>query len=340
MKKQNYDYVILTNIPSFYKIRLWNEIAKEKKILMVLYATSEKTRNADFLSEKPIFTIRVLQGSIYARLKSIYNLFLQTNYTKLFVCGWDEITSIFALTLSDRYKNCIIAESSIHEYKKHLVKDIIKGYAMRRTNICYVPGISHEALVRKLGFKRKVIQTGGCGLLNYYKQPPYVETKEVRSFLFVGRLVDVKNLVLLVKVFNEMPELKLTIVGFGEDEYKLKTMAGSNIEFTGAVDNKDLAPIYAKHDVFLLCSKSETWGLVVEEALNSGLPVIVSDMVGCREDLIERGNGLVFKSNSSESLKEAIRNICDLELYNKLKKNVSKLDFLERGKIQIASYLK
>ena len=67
------------------------------------------------------------------------------------------------------------------------------------------------------------------------------------------------------------------MVGFGRIEAQLKAAAGKNIKFIGAVDNKDLPAVYRANDVFVLPSVSETWGLVVEEALNNGLPVLLSD---------------------------------------------------------------
>lgn len=103
---------------------------------------------------------------------------------------------------------------------------------------------------------------------------------------------------LVVEVFqrlkNTLPSLRLTIVGFGEQEDELRALAGANVTFAGAVNNKRLPEIYQAHDVFILPSKSEPWGLVVEEALNNGMPVIVSDRVGCHKALINAQNGLVF----------------------------------------------
>ena len=49
--------------------------------------------------------------------------------------------------------------------------------------------------------------------------------------------------------------------------------------------------------------QGETWGLVVNEAMNFGLPVLVSDMVGCKDDLVEEnGNGFVFQTGDLKDL--------------------------------------
>ena len=136
-----------------------------------------------------------------------------------------------------------------------------------------------------------------------------------------------------------MPNLHLDIIGFGPLEEELKSIANKNITFLGAVNNKDLAKYYQNADVFILPSKSEVWGLVVEEALNNGTPVIVSDKVGCHYDLVTASTGLVFKSENLESLQEQISKICSINFYNNLRKGISQLDFIERAQNQVKAFV-
>ena len=91
--------------------------------------------------------------------------------------------------------------------------------------------------------------------------------------------------------------------------------------------------------VFILPSVSEPWGLVVEEALNNGTPVIVSDRVGCREDLVSDKNGIVFPCNDSIALQEAIIKMTQIEYYNQLRYNISKMDFISRAQYQIDCFV-
>lgn len=91
---------------------------------------------------------------------------------------------------------------------------------------------------------------------------------------------------MLIKAFNENGK-PLTIIGTGSKEAEYKALAKSNITFLGFVDNNKLKDIYVNCDCFILPSNSEPWGLVVEEALYNGLPVIVSDMVGCNVDMVK-----------------------------------------------------
>ena len=182
--------------------------------------------------------------------------------------------------------------------------------------------------------------TKGVGVFNYVEQPPFEPRSAVRRFLYVGRLTDVKNLPLLIKSFSKRKDLILNIVGFGEQEDYLKSIAGDNVNFLGAVDNKKLPQVYQENDVFVLPSEIEPWGLVVEEALNNGTPVLVSDRVGCGPEIVDESNGLVFKHDSEADLLDKINKISDLKKYNQLRKNISKLDFAEIERQQVECYLR
>jgi glycosyltransferase involved in cell wall biosynthesis len=75
------------------------------------------------------------------------------------------------------------------------------------------------------------------------------------------------------------------------------------IHFVGFKNQTEISKYYAMSDIFLLSSDSETWGLVINEAMNFRLPVIIADSVGCGSDLIKQGeNGYIFKKGDTEEL--------------------------------------
>ena len=242
--------------------------------------------------------------------------------------------------MSCKRKNSIVVESSLHESSTIGIKGFIKRLFLSRVSRVYASGKCQKALVEELGFHKEIVITKGVGVFNLVPQPPYAERDRVSKFLFVGRLTAVKNLQFLIQVFNEFPNCQLTIAGFGELESELRSIASENIKFIGAVPNKHLTKIYQDHDVFILPSYSEPWGLVVEEALNNGLPVIVSDRVGCADEIIEEGkNGLIFKNNDDKSLQDCIKKIQEVNLYNKMRKFISELDFEEIERAQAQCYI-
>ncbi len=337
--KGMYDYILVTNQPAFYKIRLWNAISQKKKVLVIFLCAIEQSRNTDFVKGQMQFDHVILEGGWKKRIRTILSILRENKYRQLIVGGWDNVILRVLPFCSPKKKNAFLCESSIYEYKYGFIRDAIKKIILKRYSKVYVAGMAQRRIFDYLAFKGVTTLVGGCGLLNYIPQPPYQERANVSRFLSVGRLVPEKNLSMLIAVFNCLPHLELIIAGFGEQEKVLKSIAKSNITFIGAIENSRLSDYYQDADVFILPSVSETWGLVVEEALNNGTPVIVSDRVGCREDLVSDKNGIVFPFNDSIALHEAIIKMTQIEYYNQLRYNISKMDFISRAQHQIDCFV-
>lgn len=336
---QTFDILFITNLPSFYKINLYNEIARRKKIFVIYTGDTAECRNNDFFNVKMQFGSLFLYSNKLLRLLQILYVIKTFSYEKIIIGGWDSLPMWLSAFISPKRKNALVVESSYLESAIDGFKGIMKKVFVSRISIVYASGKSQKKLTDNLGFKGKTVITRGVGIFNYTEQPQYVSRDEVKNFIYVGRLVGVKNLAFLINIFNKLPNLRLNIIGFGKQEQYLKSISNKNIKFYGAIDNKELRKYYQENDVFILPSKSEPWGLVVEEALNSGLPVLVSDKVGCAEEIVNESNGLIFKYDSEEDLLQKIRQITDINYYNKLRKNISKLDFKTIELEQIKSYL-
>ena len=154
----------------------------------------------------------------------------------------------------------------------------------------------------------------------------------------MGRLIDVKNVALLIDVFNRNG-FPLTIVGEGVLEKDLKSKAKPNITFTGFIANDALGDVYQEHDIFILPSKYEPWGLVVEEALFRGLPVIASSRVGAATDMVKNlSTGEIFQSGDAGSLQMAIDKVS--ADYDKYRRMVEAIDWGARDRAQVESYIK
>jgi glycosyltransferase involved in cell wall biosynthesis len=111
-------------------------------------------------------------------------------------------------------------------------------------------------------------------------------------FLFIGRLVPLKQLPRLLDAFvsvrRRFPAATLTIVGEGPQRTELeeRCRGASGVSFTGWAEGEALRDALRAHDVLVLPSEREVWGLVVNEALAHGLYVIATDAVGSAHDLL------------------------------------------------------
>lgn len=337
----SYDKIFVTNLPSFYKINLYNEINKKQRILAIFTESGDSTRNADFYKGKMNFDyIKLGDRSLLSKMFAMLRIIFSFKYNAMLIGGWDSVITWFCAFLSPKKKNELTLESSILESDTGGLKGFFKRIFLSRISKVYASGQMHRKLLDALGYKGEVAITKGVGVYNVVETPPFEPKEEVRNFIYVGRFIPCKNLESLVKAFEKFPDCTLTMVGYGELDKKLRSIAPKNVIFTGAVENAKLPGYYRKNDVFILPSYSETWGVVVEEALNNGLPVIISENVGCRGDVVKDGiNGIVFRFGSDNCIPEAIERARDPNAYNYMAQNIRGMDFKAAAKRQVECYL-
>jgi 1,2-diacylglycerol 3-alpha-glucosyltransferase len=135
-----------------------------------------------------------------------------------------------------------------------------------------------------------------------------------RYFLFSGRLVPEKGVFELVEAYCAVsPSIRegfgLVFAGDGPcfAELQKQALGTRNVHFLGFRQRDDLASVMALATTLVLPTHSDTWGLVVNEAMACGLPVIVSHVAGCAADLVRDGwNGLIVRPRNPQSLAAAL----------------------------------
>src|SRR5262249_46099956 len=133
--------------------------------------------------------------------------------------------------------------------------------------------------------------------------------------LFVGKLVERKHPLDLIRACAALgPDASLLVVGSGPLEDALRAEATRrrvDLKLAGFLNQTELGCAYASADCLALPSdRSETWGLVVNEALATGLPCVVSDRVGCAPDLIRAGEtGFVHRVETVDALASSLAEI-------------------------------
>lgn len=136
--------------------------------------------------------------------------------------------------------------------------------------------------------------------------------------LAVGRLIPKKQPLHLLEAFSRVRRTLgcvLLIVGSGPLEAALREKVAEeripDVVFAGFLDQTRIAEAYAVADAFaLVSSHDETWGIVVNEAMNFGLPIVVSDRVGSSTDLVTDGvNGFVVPATDRDALVAALERI-------------------------------
>jgi phosphatidylinositol alpha 1,6-mannosyltransferase len=133
------------------------------------------------------------------------------------------------------------------------------------------------------------------------------------TFLYVGRLAPEKRAEQVVDAFRlareQLPEgrIHLVLAGTGPREAELREVAPEGVTFLGFLERRSRLPdLYASCDAFVFASVTETLGLVVLEAMASGLPVVAAPAGGVRDHLRDGQNGLAYPAGSAEAMARAM----------------------------------
>ena len=151
-----------------------------------------------------------------------------------------------------------------------------------------------------------------------------------RNILFIGQIIARKGLDSLIRAFARaaQPDLGLIIVGDGALRNSIESQYENvpNLFWEGYVQSHDMGRYFAASDVLAMPSEIEVWGLVVNEAMAAGLPVIATTCSGAAEDLIVNGdNGYAYESGDEDRLADLLKSVAtERELWMEMGKNAQR----------------
>lgn len=200
-----------------------------------------------------------------------------------------------------------------------LNKGIIKTLKVRTLKKAKYVTVVSESLKNKVlelnPSTNVVVQSMGCDLSGFSpenREENYFGQGGQKVVLFVGRLAEVKGVEYLIEAMKEINAL-LVIVGDGPLKEKLREKADRNkTMFLGAKSHHELKTIYASADIFVMPSVTakdgsrEGFGLVLLEAMASGLPVVGSNSGGIPEMICDQETGLLVQERNVAEIREAI----------------------------------
>jgi glycosyltransferase involved in cell wall biosynthesis len=201
----------------------------------------------------------------------------------------------------------VFCDSTRFDRRQSLLKSFFKRFFFSHCDLVFCYGERASDYVRSFGVpSHKIVQRvqaaalesdySAEGALN--DRTMQVASNKTPRYLYIGRLSAEKNIDILLQAFDRVwekyPQSKLIIVGNGTQRASLEAQAHSqksreSVEFTGAKSGTALFDEYKRATCLILPSRSEPWGLVVNEALSYGCPVLVSDRCGCVPELVLEG---------------------------------------------------
>jgi glycosyltransferase involved in cell wall biosynthesis len=263
----------------------------------------------------------------------------QTSPDVVAVNGWNNFGSLIAA------KNCIgrgipmvvMSESSRQDEARIWWKEMIKRRIVDLYSAALVGGERHVEYLVELGMPRERIFTGYDVVDDNYFGRRTAEIRNSKSevrdklalpanyFLASSRFVEKKNLARLIRAYAEYRQESqnaakatwdLVLLGDGPLRNALNSQLSAlklhkHVHLPGFRSYDELPAYYALANAFVHASTSEQWGLVVNEAIASGLPVIVSNRCGCAPDLVN-GNGFTFEPTNEHELAASLLHLASL----------------------------
>lgn len=217
----------------------------------------------------------------------------------------------------------LMTESTGHDHRRTWWKEAFKGALVRGLfDWAVAGGTPHRRYLEKLGFPSDRIARFYDVVDNnfFYERSNALRTYSTaadfdlpeRYFLYVGRMAEEKNVSGLLEAYFQYRgaggDWSLVFVGDGPQLPQLRNRAarslyGVDVHFEGLRGTADLPQYYGFASCFILPSTREPWGLVANEAMACGLPLILSQRCGCAEDLLlEPENGFSFDPHEPDEL--------------------------------------
>lgn len=353
--------IVHNQLWAHYKAIIFNELQKivfqyqQDSLLVVQIASIEKSRKdlGDLDTSIHQYPYKLLHDglledvSLKQRIKGILNAIREFKPNVVNLTGYYDVASwtILLYCKLNGIKTILSNESTASDHRRNNIKEFIKGLIIKQFDGYFNFGTLSENYILSLGIspekmlvKRNCVDNKALKEIYLKHKVDRIEQQKLlnlasKNFIFVGRLIDYKNLFLFLEAFQLAKQTSdedwgVIILGDGELKTELRQFVLNknipNISFQQGVSWEKVPKYLALSDVLVLPSYSEPWGLVVNEAMACGLPVIVSQKCGCAIDLVKnKKNGFTFNPNNQQELLAYLLKFMNKEVDSKQMGDVS-----------------
>jgi glycosyltransferase involved in cell wall biosynthesis len=338
--------VILTEIIAPYRIPVFNALAARDDVdphIIFFSETDPSLRQWHVYKDEIQFSYEVLPA--WRRRFGRYNLLVNRGVRSALrraapaavVCGGYNYLASWQAALWAKQQGIPLvlwSESTTQDIRrKHVVVEGLKRFFLRSCRASVAAGIASRDYLLALGAPEMSVFIAPDAVdVRFYAEradKARINANQIRTehalppryFLYVGRLVEDKGVFDLLAAYATLDEstrsqIGLVFVGDGPARADLAQRAsqlGSGIvKFCGWVHRERISEFYALAQALILPTYSDTWGLVVNEAMACALPIVVSDAAGCVPDLVHEGkNGWRFGPRDIDRLSRAMWEVCD-----------------------------
>jgi glycosyltransferase involved in cell wall biosynthesis len=284
------------------------------------YPWKTKLDNLKFKVFSVISDQQVEQVNFFRLLGKLYAILNALNSDILVISGYARPTMLSALLWSIWHGKpaILLSESKEDDAVRSWWQETLKSWLIKSYKAALVGGKPHKRYLVKLGIAPDAIFVGYNVVNNTVFHPDKIKSLpapiEKPYFLAINRFVPKKNLLFLISSYAAYRKAAgtnawdLVLCGEGQIRPKIEQQITELalkdvVHLPGFLQQDELLPYFAHARCFIHASMQEQWGLVVNEAMAAGLPVLVSNRCGCFEDLIIEGvNGFGFDPENSQQL--------------------------------------
>lgn len=324
----------LTNIPSPYRVAFFNELGKQCDLTVLFERKASAERddswkkfstdhfNAVFLSGKPLGVAEAFCPVVLKYLTRAYDRIVITNFsdpTGMLAVQWLKLRKIPYCLESDgafpgsgagmkeRVKRWIISGAEQYFSTANVHDEYYRLYGAPAERIVRYPFTSvyeKDVLQEPVGAEQKEALKKALGMT------------EQRVVISVGQFIHRKGYDILLEACSMMDQrIGVYIIGGKPPEEYLNMVCDhhlSNVHFVGFKVKDALNQYYMAADAFVLPTREDIWGLVVNEAMAKGLPVVTTDRCVAGLEMVRNGsNGMIVPTEDARRIARAITAVID-----------------------------
>jgi glycosyltransferase involved in cell wall biosynthesis len=329
---------VVTNVLAHYRVPCFERLAATLPGQVTFFLLTEQMGHrqyvlADGSRQLPVVPLRSLRFAHPpwddVHLSDVRPV-LRGRFDAVILGAWNEPTYLvlWALVQLLRSRLYFWIESTERDHPRRWLRERLKRALLARAAGCIVPGQRAGEYCRSLGMPAARIHLAPNATDRVYFRGQADQLLPERdtlrrelgfagfTVLFVGRLFDqIKAVSVLLRACGRLRArgvaVEVALAGDGPDRSEYTRLAAAeglaDVRFLGVLSHRELCRYYAAASALVLPSRTETWGFVLNEAMEFGLPLVVSDAVGGGPDLVAPGeNGYVVPTGDEVALADAL----------------------------------
>ena len=351
---------IWMNIPSYYQNDLFKEVSKRVDKFEVIYAHQQ-----DLTRKKQGWNFDLMQNydtKIICKDLNVSQLIkyvFQNRKSTHIVNGiWAEKSFFFVILLLNLFNAnfLLYSEAPVPTKRRSVFKRLLLNFIIKPISellIYKAKGFLAVSIFAENYFKSLRVKPEKIYRFGYFlnvRKFDFVKTNPtIIQLIFVGQLIERKGIFTLLKAIENLAKttqnFHLNILGNGILEEQIKQYIQiyhleNFITLQGVINSENVAQYIQKSDLLILPSIFDGWGIVINEALQSHVPVLISDQCGAKELIKHEQNGLIFEAQNVESLGKQLLKFLQFSSEEKAKMKSKTIEISKKIEIsQVVNYL-